>query len=150
MSPHKARRDAIKHGYRSGLEHKLSIALDTIKYKYEYESIKIEWEDLAYRTYTPDFILNNGIIVETKGRFLASDRRKHLAIQKQHPKLDIRFVFTNSRVKLYKGAKSTYAQWCHKYNFKYYDRIIPECWLKEKGKNKHPVFIKFVGKKKRS
>ncbi len=150
MSPHKARRDAIKHGYRSGLEHKLSIALDTIKYKYQYESIKIEWEDLAYRTYTPDFILNNGIIIETKGRFLASDRRKHLAIQKQHPKLDIRFVFTNSRVKLYKGAKSTYAQWCHKYNFRYYDRIIPECWLKEKGKNRHPVFIKFVGKKRRS
>ena len=150
MSPHKARRDAIKRGYRSGLEHKLSIALDTIKYKYQYESIKIEWEDLAYRTYTPDFILNNGIIIETKGRFMASDRRKHLAIQKQHPKLDIRFVFTNSRVKLYKGAKSTYAQWCHKYNFRYYDRIIPECWLKEKGKNKHPVFIKFVGKKKRS
>ena len=150
MSPHRARRDAIKHGYRSGLEHKLSIALDTIKYKYEYESIKIEWEDLAYRTYTPEFILNNGIIIETKGRFLASDRRKHLAIQKQHPKLDIRFVFTNSKVKLYKGAKSTYAQWCHKYNFRYYDRIIPECWLKEKGKNKHPVFIKFVGKKKRS
>ena len=150
MSPHRARRDAIKHGYRSGLEHKLSIALDTIKYKYEYESIKIEWEDLAYRTYTPDFILNNGIIIETKGRFLASDRRKHLAIQKQHPKLDIRFVFTNSKVKLYKGAKSTYAQWCYKHNFRYYDRIIPECWLKEKGKNKHPVFIKFVGKKKRS
>ena len=150
MSPHKVRIDAIKHGYRSGLEFKISMALDTIKYKYEYESIKIEWEDLAYRTYTPDFILNNGIIIETKGRFMASDRRKHLAIQKQHPKLDIRFVFTNSRVKLYKGAKSTYAQWCHKYNFRYYDRIIPECWLKEKGKNKHPVFIKFVGKKKRS
>ena len=150
MSPHKVRRDAIKHGYRSGLEHKLSIALDTIKYKYEYESIKIEWEDLAYRTYTPDFILNNGIIIETKGRFMASDRRKHLTIKKQHPKLDIRFVFTNSKVKLYKGAKSTYAQWCHKYDFRYYDRIIPECWLKEKGKNKHPSFIKFVGKKKRS
>lgn len=150
VSPHKVRRDAIKHGYRSGLEHKLSIALDTIKYKYEYESIKIEWEDLAYRTYTPDFILNNGIIIETKGRFMASDRRKHLTIKKQHPKLDIRFVFTNSKVKLYKGAKSTYAQWCHKYDFRYYDRIIPECWLKEKGKNKHPSFIKFVGKKKRS
>lgn len=150
MSPHKAYRAALKHGYRSGLEHKLSIALDTIKYKYEYESIKIEWEDLAYRTYTPDFILNNGIIIETKGRFMASDRRKHLTIKKQHPKLDIRFVFTNSKVKLYKGAKSTYAQWCHKYDFRYYDRIIPECWLKEKGKNKHPSFIKFVGKKKRS
>jgi hypothetical protein len=147
MSPHKVRREAIKYGYRSGLEHKISMALDTIKYKYNYESIKIEWEDLAYRTYTPDFILNNGIIIETKGRFLTADRRKHLCIKKQHPKLDIRFVFTNSRSKLSKGAKSTYAEWCIKHGFRYYDRIIPEDWLKEKGKNKHPTFIKFSGTK---
>jgi len=144
---HKARRMAIKYGYRSGLEHNLSLYLDKHKVKYDYENIKIEWEDLAYRTYTPDFILYNGIIIETKGRFLAADRRKHIAIKKQHPKLDIRFVFTNSRAKLSKGAKSSYADWCIKHGFRYYDRIIPEDWLKEKGKNKHPTFIKFKGSK---
>ena len=147
MSPHKVRREAIKYGYRSGLEHKISIYLKEKKCQYTYESIKIEWEDLAYRTYTPDFILYNGIIIETKGRFLAADRRKHLAIKKQHPKLDIRFVFTNSSSKLSKGAKSSYAQWCIKHGFRYYDRIIPEDWLKEKGKNKHLNFIKFSGTK---
>ena len=144
---HKARRMAIKYGYRSGLEHQLSLYLDEHKVKYDYEITKIEWEDLAYRTYTPDFILYNGIIIETKGRFLAADRRKHVAIKKQHPKLDIRFVFTNSRAKLSKGAKSSYADWCIKHGFRYYDRIIPEDWLKEKGKNKHPPFIKFKGSK---
>jgi len=138
---------AIKYGYRSGLEHQLSLYLDEHKVKYDYENIKIEWEDLAYRTYTPDFILYNGIIIETKGRFLAADRRKHIAIKKQHPKLDIRFVFTNSRAKLSKGAKSSYADWCIKHGFRYYDRIIPEDWLKGKGKNKHPTFIKFKGSK---
>ena len=138
---------AKKYGYRSGLEHQLSLYLDEHKVKYDYENIKIEWEDLAYRTYTPDFILYNGIIIETKGRFLAADRRKHIAIKKQHPKLDIRFVFTNSRAKLSKGAKSSYADWCIKHGFRYYDRIIPEDWLKEKGKNKHPPFIKFKGSK---
>ena len=147
MSPYRAYRTAIKNGYRSGLEHKLSIYLKDLKYKFTYESLKIEWQDLAYRTYTPDFILKNGIIVETKGRFIASDRRKHLAIKKQHPSLDIRFVFENSRNKLRKGAKSTYAEWCIKYNFRYYDRIIPEDWLKEKGKDKHPKFIKYKGNK---
>ncbi len=140
-------KQARKHGYRSGLEHKLSIYLDELKQNYGYESIKIEWEDLAYRTYTPDFILDNGIIIETKGRFLAADRRKHLAIKKQHPKLDIRFVFTNSRAKLRKGAKSNYAEWYIRYGFWYYDRIIPEDWLKEKGRHKHPNFIKFKGTK---
>ena len=147
MPPHKVRREAIKYGYRSGLEHKLSEYLDSLKHKYTYESIKIEWEDLTYRTYTPDFILSNGIIVETKGRFVTADRKKHLCIQKQHPSLDIRFVFTNSRNKLSKGAKSTYGQWCIKHGFRYYDRIIPEDWLKEKGSNKHPEFIKFKGTK---
>lgn len=144
---HKQFRAARKHGYRSGLELKVAQELDEQGVAYLYEKVKIEWEDLAYRTYTPDFVLNNGIIIETKGQFTAADRRKHLAIKKQHPKLDIRFVFENSRRKLRKGAKSTYAEWCVKYDFMYYDRIIPEDWLKEKGKNKHPKFIKFNGTK---
>ena len=147
MPKTKAYRSALKHGYRSGLEKTISLFLSDNKYTFDYETIKIEWEDLCYRTYTPDFILHNGIIVETKGRFVVSDRRKHFAIQKQHPKLDIRFVFTNSKAKLQKGAKSTYGQWCEKYKFKYSDRVIPEVWLKERGKNKHPEFIKFSGKK---
>ena len=140
---------ARKYGYRSGLEVKLSDYLKKLRIDFGYECIKIEWEDLAYRTYTPDFILFNGLIIETKGMFTAADRRKHLAIKKQHPSLDIRFVFENSRRKLRKGAKSSYAEWCIRYGFRYYDRIIPEEWLKEKGKNKHPKFIKFTGSKVR-
>jgi|TARA_E500000081_G_scaffold68580_1_gene70695 hypothetical protein len=138
---------ARKYGYRSGLEQKLALYLTQLRVKYSYESIKIEWEDLAYRTYTPDFILDNGIIVETKGMFTAMDRRKHIAIKKQHPKLDIRFIFENSRRKLRKGAKSTYAQWCDRYGFEYDNRVIPEAWLKEKGRVVHPKFIAFTRKK---
>ena len=130
MSPHKIRRDAIKHGYRSGLEHTISVYLTELKQKYKYETLKIEWEDLTYRTYTPDFVLKNGIIIETKGMFKAEDRRKHLLIKKQHPKLDIRFVFSNSKGKLNKGAKSTYGDWCDKHGFIYSDKRIPDEWLK--------------------
>ena len=147
MPNYAAFRAARKYGYRSGLELSVSEKLKQQNIKFLYEALKIEWEDLAYRTYTPDFILYNGIIIETKGMFTAADRRKHLAIQRQHPKLDIRFVFENSRRQLRKGAKSSYAEWCIKYGFKYYDRIIPEDWIKEKGKNKHPKFISFRGKK---
>ena len=139
---------ARKYGYRSGLEKKVADHLTLLKVKYKYENIKIEWEDLAYRTYTPDFVLCNGIIIETKGMFTAVDRRKHLAIKKQHPKLDIRFIFENSKRRLRKGAKSTYGQWCERYGFDYDDRVIPECWLKEKKKNTiHPNFISFTRKK---
>jgi len=73
---------ARKYGYRSGLEVKLSEYLKELKIDFDYETIKIEWEDLAYRTYTPDFILPNGIIIESKGMFTAADRRKHLAIKR--------------------------------------------------------------------
>jgi|TARA_B100001093_G_scaffold293723_1_gene280210 hypothetical protein len=147
LADHKQFRAARKYGYRSGLELKVAANLDELNISYLYEKIKIEWEDLAYRTYTPDFVLDNGIIIETKGQFTAADRRKHLAIKKQHPKIDLRFVFESSRRKLRKGAKSTYAEWCIRYGFLYYDRIIPEDWLKEKGKNKHNKFIKFSGAK---
>ena len=140
---------ARKYGYRSGLEKKLADELKVLKVKFTYESLKIEWEDLAYRTYTPDFILDNGIIIESKGMFTAMDRRKHIAIKRQHPKLDIRFVFENSRRKLRKGAKSTYGEWCYKYGFLYTSRVIPEEWIKEKGKNKHGKFIAFTGNKRR-
>ena len=138
---------ARKYGYRSGLELKVADYLKEQKCKYKYEALKIEWEDLTYRTYTPDFVLYNGIIIETKGMFTAADRKKHLAIKKQHPELDIRFVFENSNRRLRKGAKTRYYQWCNKYDFDYYDRIIPEEWLKEKGKDKYPKFIKFSGTK---
>ena len=138
---------ARKLGYRSGLEVKLSEFLTALKVDYIYEGIKIEWEDLAYRTYTPDFVLSNGIIIETKGLFTPADRSKHVCIQKQHPSLDIRFVFTSSRRKIQKGSKTSYAMWCDKNKFLFSDRIIPEAWLKEKGKNNHPELIKFSGTK---
>ena len=132
---------AMKHGYRSGLELRTKEYLVEHNVKFKYEKVKIEWEDLMYRTYTPDFVLGNGIIIETKGLFTSDDRRKHLAVKQQHPKLDIRFVFTSSKRKLSKGAKTTYGQWCEKNGIQYHDRIIPEEWLHEKGKDMHPQLI---------
>lgn len=134
---------ALKHGYRSGLEIKIKDYLKDNNVPIKYEQVKIEWEDLMYRTYTPDFVLPNGIIIEVKGRFTPDDRRKHLAVKRQHPKLDIRFVFESSKRKLSKGSKTTYAQWCDKHGFQYYDRVIPIEWLSERGKDNHPDVIKF-------
>jgi hypothetical protein len=124
--------NGIKHGYRSGLEEKVSKQLDELSVEYEYEKLKIVYEVHEKRTYTPDFkILSNGIIVETKGRFLGADRKKHLLVKKQHPELDIRFVFSNSKAKLSKGSPTSYADWCNKNGFKWADKLIPEEWLNE-------------------
>ena len=126
------RQRALKAGYRSGLEEQTAKMLTKKKIKYTYEETKIKWEDFKIRTYTPDFVLHNGIIVETKGRFTAADRRKHLEIKRQYSnEHDIRFVFSNSRAKLYKGAKSSYGDWCTKNGFLYADKEIPEEWINE-------------------
>lgn len=122
---------ALKAGYRSGFEDEVAKELRKKKVQFTYEKEKIKWVDIKVRTYTPDFVLANGIIIETKGRFVANDRRKHKEIAKQFPDLDIRFVFQNSRAKLYKGAKSSYGDWCKKYGFVYADKSIPDEWIKE-------------------
>lgn len=125
--------------YRSGLEEKVQEDLKQASIDAEYESIKIEWEDLCYRKYTPDFLLPNGIIIETKGQFTAKDRRKHVLVKEQHPHLDIRFVFTRSNSRLSKQSKTTYADWCIKQGFLYADKKIPEDWLIEKPKKDMPL-----------
>jgi len=127
----KARRAALKYGYRSGLELDIAKSLEERGVKAEYESTKIKWVDHKVRSYTPDWILPNGIIIESKGRFVAADRRKHLEIKKQYPDLDIRFVFSNPNAKLSKVSKTTYAQWCKRHGFKHAYKDIPQEWIEE-------------------
>ena len=131
MNKKKFRAAAIKAGYRSGFEDDVAKELRTKDIEFTYEKEKIKWVDIKVRTYTHDFVLSNGIIIETKGRFVANDRRKHKEIAKQFPDLDIRFVFQNSRAKLYKGAKFSYADWCKNYGFQYAEKTISDDWLKE-------------------
>ena len=121
----------LKHGYRSGLEDRISEQLKSLGVPFKYEEFKIKYEVNEVRTYTPDFELPNGIIVESKGRFVAADRKKHLLVQRQFPKLDIRFVFSNSKGKISKGSKTSYADWCDKHGYIYADKLIPEEWIKE-------------------
>lgn len=122
----------IKNGYRSGFEDRIAEQLRTLGIPVEYEAIRIRYEQPArLRTYTPDFVLPNGIIVETKGRFTSADRVKHLLIQEQFPELDIRFVFQNPNNKLNKRSQTTYGAWCEKHGFQYAKLWIPEEWIME-------------------
>jgi hypothetical protein len=122
-------------GFRSGLEEVIAEQLRDAGVEYRYEEVKLKYvKPASNHTYTPDFILPNGIIVETKGRFTTGDRTKHLLVKKNNPDADIRFVFTRSKSPLYKGAKTTYADWCQKYGFAYADKLIPIEWLKEPKK----------------
>jgi hypothetical protein len=127
------RANALKQGWRSGLEEDVAKALTEAGVPFKYEEIKIKYiKPASEHQYTPDFQLDNGIIVETKGRFLIADRKKHMLIKRQQPHLDIRFVFSNSSQKLNKGSRTTYAQWCVKNGFMYADKTIPTSWIHEK------------------
>ena len=122
----KARANAIKHGYRSGFEHTVSDQLTEAKVKFEYEVTVIPYiKPETNHTYTIDFTLPNGILVETKGRWVLEDRKKHLLIKKQHPDLDIRLVFQNSKGKIRKGSKTTYADFCNKHDIIWASKTIP-------------------------
>jgi len=121
---------ARKHGFKSGLEETISSQINGRGIDVKYESEKIPYIiPASNHTYNPDFKLPNGIFVETKGRFVAADRRKHLLVKSQNPHLDIRFVFSNSKNKITKSSKTSYGDWCDKNGFKYADKIIPEDWF---------------------
>ena len=121
---------AKKYGFKSGLEETISQQIKSKGIKVEYETEKVPYIiPASNHTYSPDFKLPNGIRVETKGRFVAADRKKHLLVKAQNPNLDIRFVFSNSKNKITKSSKTTYADWCEKNGYKYADKVIPEDWF---------------------
>ena len=113
--------------YRSGFEQTLANQLQRSGVAFEYETIKLKYQKVA--TYTPDFILPNGIIIEAKGLWTVEDRTKHLLVREQHPHLDIRLVFMNAYNKIRKGSNTTYARWCEKKNILYANKQIPKQWL---------------------
>jgi len=120
-----------KNRYRSKYEDDVCGRLDAAKVLFDYETINLHYRVIEQRKYTPDVILPNGIIIELKGRFTSSDRKKMLLVIAQHPDLDIRMVFMRPKNKLSKISRTTYAQWCDKNNIKWADKYIPEEWIKE-------------------
>lgn len=135
-------RKHCKRTYRSGLEEKNVELLKSLSIDPHYEEYYLNYTiPESVHKYTPDFVLPNGIIIETKGVFDADDRKKHLLIKEQHPELDIRFVFSRSKTPIYKGSKTTYASFCEKNGFKYADKFIPEEWINESMQSFNPLLI---------
>lgn len=124
------------NGHRSGLEDKIAQQIKNHGESEVYEKTEIKYViPESQHTYTPDFVLSNGIIVEAKGIFDSDDRKKHLLIKKQFPHLDIRFVFSSLTTKICKGSNTTVAKWCEKYGYKYASKFIPDSWFREEKKD---------------
>lgn len=103
--------------FRSGLEEKVADLMVNLGVKYEYESTKIPYT-IAH-SYSPDFLLPNGIFLECKGYWEAEDRRKIRNVIKQHPDIDLRMVFENPYNRISKKSKTTYAKWCEKHSIQW-------------------------------
>jgi hypothetical protein len=137
------RQVGLEEGWRSGLEEKVAAELDAQKVRYEFETVVVEYLKPARKAkYTPDFTLPNGIIIETKGRFVTADRQKHLQVKDQHPDLDIRFVFSNPNTRISKQSQTTYAMWCQKNGFLYAKGSIPREWIEEPAEPKRIAALK--------
>ena len=116
--------------FRSRFELQLAKGLADNKVKFEYESKKFLYVPKP-RTYTPDFYLvESDIYIEAKGHLDKADRVKMALVKQQHKDLDIRFVFMNARNKIYKGSRTTYADWCNKHDFRWAEKSIPMEWFK--------------------
>lgn len=135
MNRHARRISRRRHNpsaYKSGLESKIAAQIEDAGHTVRYELTKLKYDiPASIHTYTPDYVLDNGIIIEGKGLFEPADRQKHLLIKRQRPELDIRFVFSRSASPIYKGSPTSYADWCKKFGYLYADKIIPYEWFAE-------------------
>ena len=114
--------------FRSGLEEQVAKLLEGLGITYEYESKRVPYT--IQHHYSPDFILPNHVLLETKGYWDAADRRKILAVKKDNPLLDLRMVFQSPFNKINKKSKTTYAMWCDKHEIPWTSyHNIPLEWL---------------------
>lgn len=110
--------------FRSNFELQVASLLKYWRCPYEFEAEVIPWvSEPEPHKYNPDFKITTRtgkiIYVETKGMFELSDMKKHLAIQKQHPDKDIRFVFSNPNA-WYRAARTrSYGKWATSNGFKW-------------------------------
>lgn len=116
-----------QYQYRSKFERQIASQLKLAGVRFEYETIRLGYTRKC--SYTPDFILPNGIVIEAKGFFKPSDRTKMLAVREANPDMDIRFLFQNAKVKITKGGKTTYGDWADKKGFIWAEKDIPNTWL---------------------
>ena len=120
----------LSHGFRSRFEFEFAQYLAKNKLNMNMKKISL---DTLYRLnpILPSFYLKDyGFYLELKGNLDVTDRVKHLLVKEQNPTLDVRFIFPNSKKKIYKGSKTTYATWCDRHGFLYADNRIPNIWLK--------------------
>ncbi len=117
-------------GLKSGFERSIDANLRSRGKEYTYETLELPY--ILHGTYHPDFMINGGaVVVEAKGVLDRDSKRKMVAIRKQYPDLDIRFLFMEADKKV-PGTKQSHGQWATKNGFPWAEGIeIPEEWFEQ-------------------
>ena len=135
--------------YRSKFEAKVATYLTDRQVQFTYETYSYQYEEPLRKNqsrcgdcestnlvrvgwYTPDFFLSTGYIIESKGRFTAADRRKMIAIKKDHPDLKIVMLFMRDN-KIHKNSSTYYSDWCMENGYEYAIGTPQEAWLNEQS-----------------
>lgn len=136
-----ARRPRVKKSYPK-------VGTKSVKSNWEYKvyeelvslmpsgsSVEYEKDKFSYvleKVYNLDWTVTkpdgSKIYIETKGFFDSEDRAKHLAIKKQHPNIQIYFLFMKDQ-KIHAKSSTRYSDWCLKNGFPYAIGTIPNEWL---------------------
>ncbi|OYV33229.1 MAG: hypothetical protein B7Z80_24715 [Rhodospirillales bacterium 20-64-7] len=115
--------------FKSGWERTLAAQLSTSGVEWDYEKVELPY--ILNGTYHPDFrLIKSGILIEAKGLLDRESKRKMVAVKKQHPELDIRFLFMQGDKKI-PGSKQTHGEWARKNGFPWAEGRIPNEWFEE-------------------
>lgn len=126
----KSRKAARAKGFRSAFECSVAEGLTERGVEFDYEGEKLDYNILQTKRYIPDFtIRGNNVIIESKGRLTAADRKKMLLVKEQHPDRVICLLFQRDNT-LYKGSKTRYSEWAEKNGFLWALKEVPDDWLK--------------------
>jgi hypothetical protein len=143
------RANALKYGYKSGLEQTVAEQIKSTEYDLKYETEIINYIIPERKAkYTPDFVFikrnGNFMFIETKGRWTTADRQKMKHVLASNPGVDIRMVFQNPNQRLSKTSKTTYAEFALKLGIQHVaKKDIPAEWLLECVKSgESPVNVK--------
>lgn len=108
---------------RNKFEKRIFASLKRRKAAFKYEGKKLPYVLACH--YIPDFIVETPlgqVYIETKGYLRPEDKRKLVAVKKQHPEIDLRILFY--------ASNEQYIKWATKNGFKYAVSSIPTEWLK--------------------
>ena len=126
------------------MEEKVAAYLEAKGIKFQYESLILSYAKTVRKgrceqcgsskvvkiaTYKPDFILDNGIIIEVKGRLTSTDRTKLLAVMRSNPERKLRLYFGSDN-KLQKNSEKRYSDWCRQHSIDFSIGTVPTRWLR--------------------